>query len=277
MDYRERFRVRPGTKVGLAGIDAGFKDKHESHDEAAKESAHYCARLRELQDLLYAQRRRSLLICLQAMDTGGKDGTINHVLAAMNPQGCRVAAFRQPSAEEAAHDFLWRAHRAAPARGEVVVFNRSHYEDVLVVRVHDLVPKDVWSRRYERINAFEKGLSEHGTTILKFYLHISADEQLDRFKKRLDDPTKQWKISESDYAERPRWDDYMLAYEDALSSCSTEHAPWFVIPANHKWFRNLAIARIIVEQLEEWNMRYPEPTVDLDHVRQEYHAAKSAQ
>jgi PPK2 family polyphosphate:nucleotide phosphotransferase len=276
MDYRERFRVRPGTKIHLADIDAGFKDRHESHEEAADESAKYPARLRELQNLLYAERRRSLLICLQAMDTGGKDGTINHVLASMNPQGCRVAAFRQPSVEEASHDFLWRAHRVAPGRGEVVVFNRSHYEDVLVVRVHELVPKDVWSLRYERINEFEKGLVQHGTTVLKFYLHISADEQLERFRERLEDPTKQWKISESDYAERPRWDDYMRAYEDALSSCSTEHAPWFVIPSNHKWFRNLAIARIIVEQLEEWNMHYPKPTVDLDHIRKEYHVAKSA-
>ncbi len=276
MDYRERFRVRPGTKVQLADIDASFKDRHESHEAAAGESAKYGARLRELQDLLYAEHRRSLLICLQAMDTGGKDGTINHVLASMNPQGCRVAAFRQPSAEEASHDFLWRAHRVAPARGEVVIFNRSQYEDVLVVRVHELVPKDVWSLRYERINEFEKGLAEHGTTILKFYLHISADEQLERFRERLEDPTKQWKISESDYAERPRWGDYMRAYEDALSLCSTEYAPWFVIPSNHKWFRNLAIARIIVEQLEEWHMSYPKPTVDLDHIRKEYHAAEHA-
>jgi PPK2 family polyphosphate:nucleotide phosphotransferase len=276
MDYRERFRVKPGAKVRLDDVDAGFKDRHESHEAAADESAECCKRLRELQDLLYAEHKRSLLICLQAMDTGGKDGTINHVLASMNPQGCRVAAFRQPSAEEASHDFLWRAHRVAPARGEVVVFNRSHYEDVLVVRVHELVPKDVWSLRYERINEFEKELVQHGTTILKFYLHISPDEQLERFKARLDDPTKHWKISESDYAERPRWDDYMRAYEDALSSCSTEHAPWFVIPSNHKWFRNLAIARVIVEELEGWNMHYPKPTVDLDHIRKEYHAAKKA-
>ena len=276
MDYRERFRVSPGANLKLSEIDAGFKDRHESREAAAEESEHYRGRLRELQDLLYSERRRSLLICLQGMDTGGKDGTINHVLAAMNPQGCRVAAFRQPSAEEAAHDFLWRAHRVAPARGEAVIFNRSHYEDVLVVRVHDLVPKSVWSQRYERITAFEKGLVEHDTCVLKFYLHISADEQLERFKERLEDPTKQWKISESDYAERPHWDDYMSAYEEALSRCSTDDAPWFVIPANHKWFRNLAIARIIVEQMEEWHMRYPKPTVDLDRIRDEYHAAKKA-
>jgi PPK2 family polyphosphate:nucleotide phosphotransferase len=229
-----------------------------------------------LQDLLYAERGRSLLVCLQAMDTGGKDGTINHVLGAMNPQGCRVAAFRQPSAEELAHDFLWRAHRVAPARGEVVVFNRSHYEDVLVVRVHKLVPEDVWTLRYDRINAFEQTLIDHDTQILKFYLHISKEEQLKRFKQRLDDLTKQWKISESDYKERDFWNDYISAFEDALSRCSTEHAPWFVIPANHKWFRNLAVARIVVEHLEAMNMKYPQPTVDLEHIRREYHVAKEA-
>jgi PPK2 family polyphosphate:nucleotide phosphotransferase len=276
MDYLKRFRVRPGAKVKLNDIDPAFKDRHENHKQAAEEIAHYQTRLRELQDLLYAGRRHSLLICLQAMDTGGKDGTINHVLAAMNPQGCRVAAFRQPSAEEAAHDFLWRVHRAAPARGEVVIFNRSHYEDVLVVRVHSLVPKDVWSCRYERINTFEKGLAEHDTHILKFYLHISKKEQLARFKERLDDPGKQWKISEADYQERSFWDDYTTAYEDALSRCSTEHAPWFVIPANHKWFRNLAVARIIVEHLESLKMKYPKATVDIEQIRREYHAAKEA-
>ncbi len=277
MNYLEKFKVQAGTKCKLKDIDPAFKDRHQNHKAAAAEIAHFQQqRLRELQDLLFAERRQSLLICLQAMDTGGKDGTINHVLGAMNPQGCRVAAFRQPTAEELAHDFLWRAHRAAPARGEVVIFNRSHYEDILVVRVHRLVPKDVWSRRCDQINAFEKGLVEHGTRILKFYLHISKEEQLKRFKERLDDPTKQWKISESDYKERAFWDDYTAAYEDALSRCSMEQAPWFVIPANHKWFRNLAVARIVVEQLEALNMTYPQPTVDIEHIRHEYHAAKKA-
>ncbi len=276
MNYLDRFRVLPGANVELKDIDPAFKDNHESHEEAAEEIQHYQKRLCELQELLYAERRRSLLICLQAMDTGGKDGTINHVLAAMNPQGCRVAAFRQPSAEEQTHDFLWRVHRAAPTRGEVVIFNRSHYEDVLVVRVHSLVPKDAWSCRYERINAFEKGLLEHETHILKFYLHISKEEQLRRFKERLDDPAKQWKISEADYQERRFWDDYTAAYEKALSRCSTEHAPWFVIPANHKWFRSLAIARIIVEHLEKLNMSYPKPAADIERIRRDYHAAKKA-
>jgi PPK2 family polyphosphate:nucleotide phosphotransferase len=273
VNYLERFKVQPGTTVKLKDIDPAFKDRHESHEQATEEITHYQQRLRELQELLYAGREHSLLICLQALDTGGKDGTINHVLGAMNPQGCRVAAFRQPSAEELAHDFLWRAHRAAPARGEVVIFNRSHYEDVLVVRVHDLVSKNIWSRRYDRINAFEKELAEHDTLILKFYLHISKEEQLKRFKDRLDDPTKHWKISESDYQERRLWDDYIAAYEDGLSRCSTDDAPWFIIPADHKWFRNLAVARVVVEYLEALNMKYPRPAVDLEHIRREYHAA----
>ncbi len=274
MNYAEKFRVKPGAKVKLKEIDPAFKDGHASHDTAAEEIDHYQKKLRELQYLLYAERKHSLMICLQALDTGGKDGVINHVLGAMNPQGCRVAAFKQPSAEELAHDFLWRAHKVAPARGEVVIFNRSHYEDVLVVRVHELVPKETWSQRYERINDFEKELAEHDTQILKFYLHISKDEQLRRFKDRLDDPAKHWKISEADYKERNYWDDYVEAYEEALARCSTKCAPWFVIPANHKWFRNLAIARIVVEHLEALKMKYPAPTVDLKHVREEYHAAE---
>lgn len=274
MNYFERFRVRPGSKVRLKDVDPDFKDGHESQESAAEEIAHYQKRLRDLQDLLYSELKHSMLLCLQALDTGGKDGTINHVLGAMNPQGCRVAAFKQPSAEEAAHDFLWRAHKVAPARGEVVIFNRSHYEDVLVVRVHKLVPKEIWSRRYERINSFEKELLEHDTHVLKFYLHISKKEQLRRFKDRLDDKTKHWKISEADYKERGYWSDYVEAYEEALSKCSTEHAPWFIIPADHKWFRNLAIARIVVEQMESLKMKYPKPTVDIEEIRKEYHAAK---
>ena len=274
MNYLERFRVPPGTAVKLKDIDPGFKDRHESHKEAAKEIEQYRQRLRELQELLYADGQRSLLICLQALDAGGKDGTINHILGSMNPQGCKVVGFKQPSAEELAHDFLWRIHRATPARGVVTIFNRSHYEDVLIARVHNLVPKEIWSRRYDRINAFESGLVEDDTEILKFYLHISKEEQLKRFKDRLDDPAKQWKISEADYKERTYWDDYTAAYEDALSRCSTEHAPWFIIPADHKWFRNLAVARIVVEHLESLKMTFPPPAVDIEHIRREYHSAK---
>jgi PPK2 family polyphosphate:nucleotide phosphotransferase len=273
MNYFQRFKVAPGSKVRLKDIDASFTDAHESHESAAEEIAHYQKKLCELQDLLYAGRRYSLLICLQALDTGGKDGTIRHVLGVMNPQGCRVAAFKQPSAEELAHDFLWRAHKAAPAQGEIAIFNRSHYEDVLVVRVHNFVPREIWSRRYDRINEFEESLAAHDTHILKFYLHISKEEQLERFKDRLDDPAKRWKISEADYKERGFWDDYVAAYEEALSRCSTDRAPWFVIPANHKWFRDLAIARIVVEHLETLEMKYPKPTVDIEHIRHEYHAA----
>jgi PPK2 family polyphosphate:nucleotide phosphotransferase len=276
VNYLECFKVRPGSQVRLRDVDSAFKNGHEDREDAAAETEWYSKRLRELQDVLYAERRQSLLICLQALDTGGKDGTINHVLGAMNPQGCRVVPFRQPSAEEASHDFLWRAHRATPARGEVVIFNRSHYEDVLVVRVHNLVPKQVWSARYQRINAFEQGLVENGTHILKFYLHISSEEQLSRFRKRLDDPTKNWKISEADYNERRYWDDYRAAYEEALSRCSTERAPWFIIPADHKWFRNLAVARIVVEHLEGLGLSYPKPTVDLARIQRDYHEAQQA-
>jgi PPK2 family polyphosphate:nucleotide phosphotransferase len=274
--YSKQFKVISGKKVKLKDIDSGFKGHHENHKAAAEEIEEDRKQLRKLQELLYAHGQCSLLICLQGMDTGGKDGTIDHILGAMNPQGCRVVAFKQPSAEELAHDFLWRIHQAAPPRGQVAIFNRSHYEDVLVVRVHNLVPHAVWSRRYDLINAFEQDLVAHDTHIFKFYLHISKEEQLKRFKERLDDPTKQWKISEADYKERDFWDDYVAAYEDALSRCSTEVAPWFVIPADHKWFRNLAVGQIVVEYLEGLDMKRPKPNVDLEHIRREYHAAKEA-
>jgi len=271
-----RFRVAPGSKIKLKDIDPSFKDHHANHKDAANEIEHDRKRLWNLQELLYADGKCSLLIVLQGMDTGGKDGTISHILGAMNPQGCRVVGFKQPSVEELAHDFLWRIHQAAPPRGAVAIFNRSHYEDVLVVRVHNLVPHAVWSGRYDQINAFESDLVANNTHILKFYLHISKKEQLSRFKDRLDDPAKQWKISEADYKERRFWDEYTSAYEEALSRCSTKDAPWFIIPSDHKWFRNLAIARIVVEHLEALNLKFPPPSVDLEHVRREYHAAKDS-
>jgi PPK2 family polyphosphate:nucleotide phosphotransferase len=274
MDYAERFRIAPEARTKLERVDAGYKDPEINESQAASVLDADTKRLRELQNVLYAEHARSLLICLQGMDTSGKDGTVSHIFGAMNPQGCRAVAFKAPSAEELSHDFLWRIHRAVPAKGEVVIFNRSHYEDVLVARVHKLVSKSTWSRRYEQINAFEEELAAEGTHILKFFLHISKQEQLKRFKARLDDPSKQWKISEADYAERKYWDDYVDAYDDALSRCSTKHAPWFVIPSDHKWFRNLAIARIVVATLEGLKMHYPKPTVDLDRIRREYHAAK---
>jgi PPK2 family polyphosphate:nucleotide phosphotransferase len=195
----------------------------------------------------------------------------------MNPQGCRVTGFKVPSAEEAAHDFLWRIHRATPEKGQVAIFNRSQYEDVLVVRVHNLVPKEIWSRRYEEINDFERNLVESGTRILKFYLHIDPAEQLARFKQRIDDPARHWKISEGDYSERAYWDAYTQAFEEALAKCSTRHAPWFIIPSNHKWFRNLAISQIVAHELESMKLEFPPPSVDIEDIKKKYHAIVAAQ
>lgn len=271
MNFSEQFQVRQGRKLKLADIDPGFTERHEKKATALVDINRYARRLRELQYLLYAEGKRGLLICLQAMDTGGKDGTIRHVLGYMNPQGCRVQAFKVPSPEESAHDFLWRVHKVTPERGEVVIFNRSHYEDVLVTRVHKLVPNKVWRARYADINAFEHYLSKNGVHTLKFFLHISKDEQLRRLKKRINDPSRHWKISEADYRERQCWDSYQQAYEDAINHCSTEISPWYVIPADHKWFRNLAISRIVVEYLEGLDMRFPEPEVDIDAIREKYH------
>ncbi len=274
MNYFQRFLIKPGSKVQLSDIDPDFRNGHESKKDALKIIERNNLRLRELQELLYAEHKRSLLICLQAIDTGGKDGTISHVLGAMNPQGCRVASFRQPTSLERDHDFLWRAHRDVPAKGEVTIFNRSHYEDVLVVRIHNLAPKATWLKHYNQINDFEKNLSENNTHIIKFFLHISKDEQLRRFKERLDDPTKHWKISATDYTDRTRWDDYITAFDDMLSECSTKHAPWFVIPANYKWFRDLAISQIMVEYLEALHMKCPPPSVNIEQIRKKYHSAK---
>jgi PPK2 family polyphosphate:nucleotide phosphotransferase len=276
VDYRKKFLVEPGSQVHLDEIDPSYTGKQ---DEAGARAAlqDLVERLQRLQYLLYAENKRSVLIVLQAMDAGGKDGTIRHVLGTMNPQGAYVHPFKEPTHEEAAHDFLWRAHRVAPARSQVGIFNRSHYEDVLVVRVRNLVPKDVWSKRYDRIVEFEKTLAQSNTHIMKFYLHISADEQLRRFKARLEDPHRQWKISESDYADRADWDDFMRAYEAALEITSTERAPWYVVPANHKWFRNLAVASIVVEALESLDMHYPPPSVDIAEILRKYHFAASEQ
>ncbi len=274
MDYLKLFRVEPGSKVKLNKIDPNFKDKHEDKGSAELETVTHNQKIHDLQYLMYAENRRSLLICLQAMDAAGKDGTINHVFSAMNPQGARVHSFKAPSHEEAAHDFLWRIHRLVPGKGEVAIFNRSHYEDVLVARVHKLVPKEVWSERFDLINEFERNLVENGTHILKFFLHISADEQLRRFKQRLDDPARQWKITDADYTERRLWPEYQNAYEDALGKTSTKHAPWFVIPANHKWFRNLAVSSIVTETLESLDMKFPEPAVNIDEIRRQYHSAE---
>jgi PPK2 family polyphosphate:nucleotide phosphotransferase len=276
MSYANKFLVEPKTKVKLNEIDPSFKSDHHSHQEAQEELNQGQATLRKLQELFYADGRRSLLICLQGMDTAGKDGTINHIFGAMNPQGCSVVPFKEPSREEKAHDFLWRIHQGTPRRGQVTIFNRSHYEDVLVVRVHKMVPESVWSARYDQINDFEKTLVANNTHILKFFLHISREEQLERFKDRLEDPAKQWKISDADYSERKLWSDYQAAYEDALSQCSTRHAPWYVIPSNHKWFRDLAITRIVCQYLEGLDLKFPEPSVDIAQIRREFHEAKKS-
>jgi PPK2 family polyphosphate:nucleotide phosphotransferase len=272
MNSLKKLRVAPGTRIRLKDFDPQFVDQHENKKSVLPKIEKLRQRMDELQFKLYAEQKRSLLICLQALDAGGKDGVVRHVIGSMNPQGCRVVGFKQPSPEELAHDFLWRIEQQVPKRGEVVIFNRSHYEDVLIARVHDLVPKKVWSKRYEQIDDFERRLVANGTHILKFFLHISKDEQLRRFGQRLDDPARRWKISEADYSEREYWASYEAAYEDALSKCSTSDAPWFVIPSDHKWFRNLAISQIIVETMENLDIQVPKPTVNIADIRRKYHA-----
>jgi len=274
MKYGALFHVKPGSNVHLSEIDPDGTAKHKDKASAKDTIKKYTRHLRGLQYRLYAEGKRSLLICLQGLDAAGKDGVINHVLGAMNPQGTRVCGFKVPTKEEAAHDFLWRIEKQVPAQGEVAVFNRSHYEDVLAARVHKIVPEEVWSKRYDLINCFEKGLLANGTHVLKFFLHISPEEQLKRFRQRLDDPARHWKISESDYEGRALWNKYTKAYEDALSKTSTPDAPWYIIPSNHKWFRNLAVSKIVVEKLESLDMRLPAAQVDIDEIRRRYHKAE---
>jgi PPK2 family polyphosphate:nucleotide phosphotransferase len=268
--------VRPGSKTKLRDADPGYHGHHESRQEALSDIQSQVQRMDQLQYLMYAERKRSLLIVLQGLDASGKDGVIRHILTGMNPAGCRVTGFKQPTPEELAHDFLWRVHPHTPGKGDVAIFNRSHYEDVLVARVHRLVPPAVWSKRYRLINDFEKQLFvENNTTILKFFLYISKEEQLARFKQRLDDPARRWKISASDYKERKYWDDYIEAYEDMLHKTSTNHAPWHVIPSNHKWFRDLAVSHIINRALEYLDMKLPKPTVNIADIRRQYHRAEA--
>jgi PPK2 family polyphosphate:nucleotide phosphotransferase len=223
-------------------------------------------RLEDLQAMLYSQGEKSLLVMLQAMDTGGKDSTIKKVFEGLNPVGVQVTSFKTPSDEELGHDFLWRIHQHTPRRGMIAIFNRSHYEDVLIVRVNQLVPEAVWRGRYDQINHFEQHLTENNTRILKFYLHISKDEQKRRLQDRLDDPTKHWKFSIGDLPVREKWDDYMTAYEDALTACNTVFAPWHIVPANRKWYRNLVVTRAIVEALEQMGLAFPPPEPGLDQV-----------
>ena len=259
----------------MGKCDPSSTDPCDSEDAAKAETLKRLEELRDLQLRLYAGRERSVLVVLQGLDASGKDGTIHHVMSAFNPQGATVAAFKVPTAEEAAHDFLWRVHACAPGAGTIAIFNRSHYEDVLVTRVHGTIDKAECKRRYAAILDFERLLTERGTCIVKFFLNIGKAEQLRRFGQRLDDPKRNWKISESDYGERAYWDDYVNAYEDALRATSTKHAPWYVIPANHKWFRNLAVANIVAHAMRDLKLKLPKPAVDLDEIRRKYHEAEN--
>src|SRR5215472_10487084 len=229
--------VKPGARIKLRDIDPAYHGRHKSHQDALPDIQSHIQKIDQLQYLMYSERKHSLLIVLQGMDAAGKDGVIRHILTGINPSGCRVTGFKQPTPEELNHDFLWRIHPHTPGRGEVAIFNRSYYEDVLVVRVHKLAPKEVWRRRYEFINDFEELLRrENNTQIIKLFLHISREEQLERFRQRLDDPARNWKISDSDYKEREYWDAYTKAFEEMFAETSTKHAPWYIIPSNHKWF-----------------------------------------
>jgi PPK2 family polyphosphate:nucleotide phosphotransferase len=256
-DLRERFEIEPGKKFRLRERDPEDTAHVADKDIAEAVQLKNTQKLVDLHDLLYAEQKHALLIVLQGMDAAGKDGTIKHVMSGVNPSGCTVTSFKVPTAEEAAHDFLWRIHKAVAQKGYIGIFNRSQYEDVLITRVHKLVPEKVWKSRYDRINEFEHLLVENHVVLLKFFLHISKEEQKRRFELRKDEPNKNWKISPADSREREFWDDYQAAYQDALEKCSTRYAPWYVIPANKKWFRNLAVSQIIVDALEELKMTYP--------------------
>jgi PPK2 family polyphosphate:nucleotide phosphotransferase len=259
--------VRPKSPAGLHRIDPGAKPGAPG-DKKATEAASLALNkeLAELQERLWAENQRSLLVVLQAMDAGGKDGTIRKVFGGVNPQGCRVTSFKAPSEEELAHDFLWRINKATPRKGEIGIFNRSHYEDVLIVRVHDLVPKSVWSKRYAIINSFEANLAASGTTIVKFFLHISKEEQAERFRKRLENPEKHWKFRLADLEERKYWDDYQEAFEDALTKTSTTVAPWYVIPSDSKWYRDWAVLSVLVETMRRMDPQFPPPEDDLEGI-----------
>jgi PPK2 family polyphosphate:nucleotide phosphotransferase len=262
-----RYRVKPGTRVRLDKLDTRAAEDFDGNKATGKAMLPALTkRLAKLQEVFYAQGKHRLLVVLQAMDTGGKDGTISHVFGEVNPQGVNVASFKKPTATELAHDYLWRIHPHVPGNGEMVIFNRSHYEDVLVARVHELVPKENWKRRYEHINAFEKMLVDEGTTIIKFFLHISKDEQRERLQARLDKPHKRWKFNEDDLAERALWEAYIAAYEDAIRRTSTKHAPWYIVPGDRKWYRNLVVVQTIVETVEALNPTYPEAITDPDQI-----------
>ncbi len=260
----QSYRLKPGDTIKIKDLDPSDTGDYKGEKEdGLEELKGLLQELDSLQELLYAEHKHKVLIVLQAMDTGGKDGTIRRVFEGVNPQGVRVASFKTPTPVELEHDYLWRIHQQTPGSGEMAIFNRSHYEDVLVVRVHKLVPEEVWRRRYEQINNFEKMLSQEGTLILKFFLNISPEEQKQRLQARLEDKTKQWKYNPGDLNERALWTDYMQAYEDMLNKTTTDHAPWYAVPSDHKWFRDLVVARAIVQGLKDLKMEYPKPAFDV--------------
>ena len=266
LSVHDAWLVTPGTSPGLSAIDpASTRGLDGGHDAANAVLPRFREELADLQNRLWAEASRSLLVVLQGMDAAGKDGTVRHVFSGVNPQGTRVTAFKEPTSEELAHDFLWRVHRVVPRRGEIGIFNRSHYEDVVAVRVRGTVPEHVWRPRYRSIVGFERELSEEGTTIVKFFLHISKDEQKRRFEERLVTPSKRWKFALSDLADRSLWTAYQTAYEQAIAATSTERAPWYIIPADHKWYRNWAIGEVLLHVLRTMDPRYPQPP-DLDGV-----------
>jgi PPK2 family polyphosphate:nucleotide phosphotransferase len=257
-----QFRLEPGDAASLDERDTGETARTDTAEEAWEEITELQGQIAELQERLYAEEERALLVVLQGIDAAGKDSSVKHTFRETNPQGCRVYSFKEPSSEESAHDFLWRYHQDTPPKGMIHVFNRSHYEDVLVVRVKDLAPEEIWRPRYESINDFERMLVREGTTIVKFFLHISRDAQLERFQERLEREDKHWKFSANDVRERENWDAYQRAYEDALDATSTPWAPWYVVPSDHKWFRNLVVARVVAATLEAMDPRYPPPPED---------------
>ena len=264
----ERYRVRAGSTVKLADIDPrDHTGLPLDKPEARKTTKADIAEIDRLQEILYAQARHALLVVFQGMDASGKDGAVRAVFGHLNPMGAVATSFKKPTEHELAHDFLWRIHERVPPLRMIGIFNRSQYEDVLIVRVHGLVPRDRLETRYEAINAFEKLLAENGTTVVKFFLHVSKEEQIRRLEARLDDPTKHWKFSPDDLAERKRWDDYMAAYEIALTRCSTPWAPWFIVPADRKWYRDAVIARIVRRTLEGLDLAYPREMPDLEKLR----------
>ncbi len=258
------FTVEPGQKVDLANIPSKVNHPDFNKPSAETQIANNVAVMAELARRLYAENQRSVLLLLQGMDTSGKDGTIRTVMQGINPTSCQVVSFKKPSLEELEHDFLWRVHKRVPQKGNIGIFNRSHYEDVLIVRVHSLVPESVWSQRYDRINDFEKLLTTCGTVVIKCFLHISKETQRERLQARIDDEADHWKFNIGDLAERKRWDEYQQAYEVALKKCSTPHAPWHIIPSDRKWYRNLAVSQLLRKTLEELNPQFPPPEADLE-------------